>query len=74
MLLLVVVANPQRLRHPGEHLVIEAQTVEQLGEPFLQYLFPDVRLRAFTLRTAAVIVDVAAFLDLGISATIEQPQ
>ncbi|MEZ5598707.1 MAG: hypothetical protein R3E84_20440 [Pseudomonadales bacterium] len=65
MLLLVTVADTQGLGHPGEHLVVEAQTVQQLREPFLQDLLPGVRLGAFPLGAAAVVVDVAALLDLG---------
>ncbi|MGB5742902.1 MAG: hypothetical protein WBM65_10850 [Sedimenticolaceae bacterium] len=65
VLLLVTVADPQGLRHPGEDLVIEAQAIEQFGKPFLQHLLPSVRLGAFPLGAAAVVVDVAALLDLG---------
>ncbi|MDP7155743.1 MAG: hypothetical protein QF705_04775 [Arenicellales bacterium] len=73
MLLLVAVADTQGLRHPGEDLVVEAQAIEQFGEPFLQHLLPGVRLRAFPFGPAAVIVDVAALLDLGDHRTATVP-
>ena len=61
---LILMTLPKGLGDPGHYFVVESETFEELGEALLQHLLTRVPLRALSLRAGAVVVDVAALLDL----------
>ena len=68
---LIGVAGVQRLLHPFQHLVVEPQLAEQLGELLLQHLLAHIAAAAggrialaFIGVSGAVVIDVALLLDL----------
>jgi hypothetical protein len=60
----VTVAFAQSPPHPGQRLVTERDPFQQAREPLLQHFLARIRLRALSLESGAVVVDVAALLDL----------
>jgi hypothetical protein len=61
---LVGVAGVQRLAHPFQHLVVELQPAQQVGELLFNNLLANIRLIASAFKSGAVVIDVALLLDL----------